>query len=214
MKYKLKQDIDKQNAVVHCETQEQWDAVIEALGCDWKSDEWGDEGCETCIRLVGNRFSDREFYKGKGFTIHSFTDVFEPELYDLTKTGRVPEGVMVEVSDDEDEWVTRELLFITSGAVACNEMYTCINHYCDAWTSNWKYARHPKPEPKTRPMNFEEVCGLISKGARFWIGSSPCACWQVSIEDDLVKIGTFLITEFTHYTLPDDATERKLEVEI
>jgi len=217
-KYKLKNGVERKNAVVHCPEEWMWDAVTEALRCDWRHDDsWNDYTTDTYIDVDLGGYCNKYYYRNCGYTIHNFHDIFEEvsELYDLTKIGRVPEGVIVEVSSSKNfkPFITAELLFISSE----DDQYRYMVCMEDMRSDIHKYARHPqtKPEPKTRPMNFEEVCALVKQGAVFYVAEGVCVFNpKVTNSKNDIRIDMMSLDVFSHYKLPDDVTEHRLEMSV
>lgn len=70
---------------VHCETQEQWDFVIEKLGYEWTAAAWTDYGNNTCVNLEHNGFGTADVAY-IGYQILPFSDWCAQNNYDFLST--------------------------------------------------------------------------------------------------------------------------------
>lgn len=66
--------VQTENAVVHCETQEQWDFVIKKLNYNLAKFVWSNYNKESCIRLDWDYYCYYSYYKNQNYKIYSFQE--------------------------------------------------------------------------------------------------------------------------------------------
>jgi hypothetical protein len=126
-----------------------------------------------------------------------------------------PNGTVYLGEDCEAETLGKWELLHLSNIFADQNGTPFVGHYGRAQCFFLSQIRPIQPK-KMRPMDKSELVQLVMKGAEFYMDCTKTggtAFPEIYGEEKDPIIAGWSLEKYSHYTLPGDPTERKLEVE-